>query len=81
MPQAQISLSEEHEATDELLPDAKLAAWNAYLVLRPDAFAARDESCRSGAHRYRQPAGIVIGKLLRLRVELCHVFIYGLNWL
>jgi len=38
--QAQINLSKEQEATDELLSDAKLAAWNAYLVLRPDAFAA-----------------------------------------
>jgi hypothetical protein len=38
--QAQISLSKEQEATDELLSDAKLAAWNAYLVLRPDEFAA-----------------------------------------
>jgi len=37
--QAQISLSKEQEATDELLADAKLAAWNAYLVLRPDEFA------------------------------------------
>lgn len=37
---AQISLSKEQEATDELLSDAKLAAWNAYLVLRPDEFAA-----------------------------------------
>jgi outer membrane protein TolC len=37
--QAQISLSKEQEATDELLSDAKLAAWNAYLVLRPDEFA------------------------------------------
>lgn len=38
--QAQISLSKEQEAADELLSDAKLAAWNAYLVLRPDEFAA-----------------------------------------
>jgi len=38
--QAQINLSKEQETTDELLSDAKLAAWNAYLVLRPDAFAA-----------------------------------------
>jgi outer membrane protein TolC len=38
--QAQISLSKEQEATDELLSDAKLAAWNAYLVLRPDEFSA-----------------------------------------
>lgn len=37
--QAQISLSKEQEATDELLADAKLAAWNAYLVLRPNEFA------------------------------------------
>ena len=37
---AQISLSKEQEATDELLSDAKLAAWSAYLVLRPDEFAA-----------------------------------------
>ena len=37
---AQISLSKEQEATDELLSDAKLAAWNAYLVLRPGEFAA-----------------------------------------
>ncbi|MDO9046625.1 MAG: TolC family protein [Methylobacter sp.] len=37
---AQISLSKEQEATDELLSDAKLAAWNAYLVLRPNEFAA-----------------------------------------
>lgn len=37
---AQISLSKEQEATDELLSDAKLAAWNMYLVLRPDEFAA-----------------------------------------
>ncbi|WP_027150438.1 TolC family protein [Methylobacter tundripaludum] len=37
--QAQISLSKEQGATDELLADAKLAAWNAYLVLRPDEFA------------------------------------------
>ena len=37
--QAQISLSKEQEAADQLLSDAKLAAWNAYLVLRPDEFA------------------------------------------
>lgn len=37
--QAQISLSKAQEASDELLSDAKLAAWNAYLVLRPDEFA------------------------------------------
>jgi len=37
---AQINLSKEQEASDELLSDAKLAAWNAYLVLRPDEFAA-----------------------------------------
>lgn len=37
---AQISLSKEQEASDELLSDAKLAEWNAYLVLRPDEFAA-----------------------------------------
>ncbi len=36
---AQISLSKEQEATDELVSDAKLAGWNAYLVLRPDEFA------------------------------------------
>jgi outer membrane protein TolC len=38
--QAQINLSKEQEATDELLSDAKLAAWNAYLVLRPGEFAS-----------------------------------------
>jgi len=37
---AQVNLSKEQEALDELLSDAKLAAWNAYLVLRPDDFAA-----------------------------------------
>lgn len=38
--QAQISLSKEQEAAEQLQADAKLAGWNAYLALHPDQFAS-----------------------------------------